>query len=52
MYGFIKQMFDKAYAKADQLIVLGRDMQEILMKKVERGSKSKGNSPRITIIEN
>lgn len=37
MYGFIKQMFDKVYAKADQLIVLGRDMQEILMKKVERG---------------
>lgn len=52
MYGFIKQMFDKAYAKADQLIVLGRDMQEILMKKVERGSKSKGDSPRITVIEN
>lgn len=52
MYGFIKRMFDKAYAKADQLIVLGRDMQEVLMKKVEKGSKPKGNSPRISIIEN
>lgn len=52
MYGFIKRMFDKAYAKADQLIVLGRDMQEVLMKKVEKGSKPKGNSPRISVIEN
>lgn len=52
MYGFIKRMFDKAYAKADQLIVLGRDMQEVLMKKVKKGSKPKGNSPRISVIEN
>ena len=52
MYGSIKRMFDKAYAKADQLIVLGRDMQEVLTKKVEKGSKPKGNSPRISVIEN
>lgn len=32
-FGFIKSLFDKAYSKADQLIVLGRDMAELMCHK-------------------
>lgn len=34
-YGIIKSMFDKAYSKADRLIVLGRDMANILENKTK-----------------
>lgn len=44
-FGFVKSRFDKAYASADSLIALGRDMKYVL----ER--KTKGNVP-IHIIEN
>lgn len=47
MYGLVKRLFDKAYSKADQLIALGRDMKDVLEKKV--GNKYSG---KITIIEN
>lgn len=50
MYRIIKNIFDKGYCKSDQLIVLGRDMQEILLKKINRTPMH--HRPRITIIEN
>lgn len=49
MYGVFKRLFDNAYSCADQLIALGRDMKDVLMKKIEKAKKSK---PRIVIIEN
>lgn len=52
MYGLFKYLFDKAYAKADQLIALGRDMHQVLVKKVEKGSKGKEGATKIAIIEN
>ena len=33
-YKFIKWMFDKAYSSADKLIVLGRDMEDVITKKI------------------
>lgn len=52
MYGMSKYLFDSAYAKADQLIALGRDMHQVLVKKVEKGSKGKEVATKIAIIEN
>lgn len=49
MYGLVKRLFDKAYSKVDQLIALGRDMAEVLAKKVNYLNDS---VPKITIIEN
>ena len=49
LYGLIKHVFDKAYSRADQLIALGRDMKDVLEKKVLNSSE---NIPKITIIEN
>ena len=49
LYGMIKHVFDKAYSRADQLIALGRDMKDVLEKKVLNSSV---NIPKITIIEN
>lgn len=49
LYGMIKHVFDKAYSRADQLIALGRDMKDVLEKKVLNSSE---NVPKITIIEN
>lgn len=51
MYCWVKRMFDKAYSNASQLIVLGRDMQDVLLQKVSR-FRSTGHLPKITIIEN
>ena len=48
LYKVLKCVFDWAYGCADQLIVLGRDMKEIIQKKV---SHFKTNS-QIIIIEN
>lgn len=51
LYGVFKHIFDRAYSKADQLIVLGRDMANVLEQKIK--DSLKGNvSPKITIIEN
>lgn len=47
-YSFFKRMFDEAYSKADQLIVLGRDMKEVMEQKVDRYPRK----PICTIIEN
>lgn len=49
LYGMIKHVFDNAYSHADQLIALGRDMKDVLEKKVLNNSE---NIPKITIIEN
>lgn len=34
-YDFIKKMFDKSYGRADRLIVLGRDMAELMKQKTK-----------------
>ena len=47
-YSLFKRAFDKAYSKADQLIVLGRDMKVVMEQKVEKYA----NKPVCTIIEN
>lgn len=47
-YHFLKNLFDKAYSRADQLIALGRDMKQVLEQKVSRF----GLHPKVTIIEN
>ena len=47
-YGILKNLFDKSYSRADQLIVLGRDMKQVLEKKVGRFE----HHPKVTIIEN
>lgn len=51
MYNTFKHIYDKAYRKADQIIVLGRDMARVLEHKV-MGSLKYNNYPKITIIEN
>lgn len=48
VYHFLKNIFDKAYSRADQLISLGRDMKQVLEQKVARFE----HLPQITIIEN
>lgn len=47
-YNLFKLTFDKAYSRADQLIVLGRDMKDVMEKKVQKFS----HKPICTIIEN
>lgn len=49
MYGLIKRVFDKSYSEANQLIALGRDMEEVLQSKVQEYGPY---LPKITIIEN
>jgi hypothetical protein len=48
VYKILKSLFDKAYASADHLIVLGRDMEIIISRKVFRFK----SEPRISIIPN
>ena len=48
VYGCFKWMFDKAYSRADRLIVLGRDMKVIMQNKVSKYPIK----PKIEIIEN
>lgn len=47
-YNFIKNIFDKAYSTADQLIVLGRDMKKVLEAKTMKYNPKL----KIQIIEN
>lgn len=47
-YGILKNIFDKAYCRADQLIAIGRDMKQVLEKKCSRFE----NQPKVTVIEN
>lgn len=48
IYKVVLKVFNKAYASADQLIAIGRDMKEIL----EGKCSSYSHKPRISIIEN
>lgn len=48
LYKILRTIFDKAYSKADKLIVLGRDMQIMIENKTQRFK----NNPKIEIIEN
>lgn len=47
MYCLFKHIFDKVYTKADQLIILGRNMANVLEQKVGKG----GGNPKVTIIK-
>ena len=47
-YNILKNIFDRAYSRADQLIALGRDMKKVLEEKVARFE----HHPKVTIIEN
>lgn len=44
LYGLFKKIFDRAYSMADQLIAIGRDMEEVL--------HGKAPETKVTIIEN
>lgn len=44
----LKNLFDRAYSKADVLIVLGRDMEQVIKAKIQRYGKNN----RIKVIEN
>lgn len=48
VYRLIKRIFDMAYSKANQVIVLGRDMEKVMKAKIKRFT----NKPKISIIEN
>ena len=47
-YRILKYFFDSAYRKSDKLIVLGRDMQDVIQKKLGKNK----NHTQVTIIEN
>ena len=44
----LKNLFDRAYSKADVLIVLGRDMEQVIKAKIQRY----GRNNKIEVIEN
>ncbi len=48
IYKILTWFFDRAYASADRLIVLGRDMEDVVQKKIG----GRRNAGKITIIEN
>jgi len=48
LFKFLSNRYNKAYAVADKLIVLGRDMMDIIEKKIERSN----HKPEVVIIEN
>ena len=52
VYLIVKCVFNKAYASTDLLISLGRDMSEILVKKVKSVKMWPKGVPRIEVIEN
>src|SRR5690606_28740639 len=45
VYKISKSVYDWAYAKADRLVVLGRDMQQVVNQKVNR-------SKEVVVVEN
>lgn len=47
-YNILKNIFDKAYSRADQLIAIGRDMKQVLEQKVGRFEQQ----PKDIVIEN
>lgn len=48
VYSILKKIFDKAYCGANQLLAIGRDMKQVLEKKVERYE----HHPQTIVIEN
>lgn len=48
LYRVLRSIFDKAYAKADLLITLGRDMQQVIEAKIRKYNRHS----KIEIIEN
>ena len=44
----LKKIFNNSYARANQLIVLGRDMKKLMLSKINNSK----NKPKISIIEN
>lgn len=48
VYNILKNIFDKAYSRADQLIAIGRDMKQVLEQKVGRFE----HKPKTIVIEN
>lgn len=52
IYKIAETVFNKAYAHTDLLISIGRDMSEVLERKVRNGGNDKSKWPRITVIEN
>ncbi len=48
IYSLLKNIFDRAYSRADQLIALGRDMKLVLEKKIARFEQR----TKVSIIEN
>lgn len=49
IYHWFKRRFDRAYARADQLIVLGRDMKKVMLEKI---TPYRISTPCIKIVEN
>ena len=47
-YNILKNIFDKAYSRADKLIAIGRDMKQVLEQKVGRFE----HKPKTIVIEN
>lgn len=48
MVNILKRFFDRSYSRADNLIVLGRDMESVMRDKISRFS----SDAKITIIQN
>jgi len=48
IFNKLKSLFDKSYSRADNLIVLGRDMESVMHDKISRFS----TSTKITVIQN
>jgi hypothetical protein len=48
IYKILKSIFDRAYSKADKLIVLGRDMQKVIENKIKKYT----DTSKTIIIEN
>lgn len=48
LYRISKHVFDIAYRQADQLIVLGRDMQEVMLRKLEKNK----HHTKVQVISN
>lgn len=47
-YNLLKKLFDRAYSKSDKIIVLGRDMRDIILKKISPYQ----SKTQIVVIEN
>lgn len=48
LYRLLKRLFDRAYQRADKLLSLGRDMQEVLIRKIGKNP----NKTEVVVVEN